>query len=228
MAELTGVAAQGTVLRLVKLNSCGSPVTGADSAVVVTPGYISIEAEPQYEDGDVIRTKTAAGLLCINRVGPNAYANSNITINMCVLDPDAKVLLTGGRLLSTGSPVTGTGVAYGYNNPNSHVSVETWQPLSGRNACDPVTGAQRYVYWAWMNTWNYKVNSFTIENGPLELGVTGMTDYPSPLWGQGPGSGPYWIDSAIDTTNYQDDYLWNITTTPPPTAPVEPGAFLLV
>lgn len=228
MAELTGVAAQGTVLRLVKLNTCGAPVTGASSAVVVTPGYISINAEPQYVDGDVFRDKRADGELCLNKVTKNAYANSNITIAMCVLDPDAKVLLTGGRLLSTTAPVSGTGVAYGYNNPDAHVSVETWQPLSGRGACDPTTGQQMYVYWAWMHTWNYKVNAFTIENGALNLTVQGMTEYPSALWGRGPGSGPYWIDSAIDTTSYIDDYLWNITSTAPPTAPADPGAFLLV
>lgn len=226
MAEYTGVAAQGTVLRLVKENVCGAPVSGSDSAVVVTEGYIRIEAEPQYEDGDVFRTKNAAGQLCLNKVGPNAYANSNITIAMCVADPDAKVLLTGGRLLTTGTPVSGSGVAYGYVNPEAHVSVETWQPLSGRGACD-AAGNQRYLYWAWMHTWNYKVNAFTIENGPLELSVTGMTEYPSVLWGRGPGTGPYWIESAIDTTTYFDDYLWNITTEPPPAVPAVPGAFLL-
>lgn len=227
MVAECGTAVQGTVLRLVKLNSCGAPVTGASSAVVVTEGYISIEAEPVYEDGDVFRTKNAAGKLCVNTVGDNQYANSNVTINMCVVDVDAQVLLTGGRLISTGTPVTGTGVAYGYNNPNSHVSVETWQPLSGRGACDPVTGLQKYLYWAWMHTFNWKVNSFTIENGPLELGAVGMTDYPSPLWGDGPGTGTSWLPGVIDTTSLFDDYLWNITTTPPPTPPAVCGAFLL-
>lgn len=227
MAEKTGVAAQGTVLRLVKLNVCGAPVSGSSSAVVVTAGYISLQIEPQYVDGDVFRTKNAAGALCLNKVTQNAYGNSNITIAMCVLDPDAEVLLTGGRLLATSAPVSGTGVAIGYNNPVAHTSVETWQPLSGRGACDP-SGNQLYVYWAVMNTWNYKVQSSTVENGPLELTVQGMTDYPSALWGRGPGSGPYWIDSAIDTTSYIDDFLWNITSTPPPVAPTNPGAFLLV
>jgi len=227
MVAECGTAVQGTVLRLVKLDSCGAPVTGASSAQVVTEGYISIEAEPQYEDGDVFRTKNAAGKLCVNQVGDNQYANSNITINMCVVDVDAKILLTGSRLISTGTPVTGTGVAYGYNSPMAHVSVETWQPLSGRGACDPVTGLQKYLYWAWPHTFNYKVNSFTIENGPLELGVTGMTAYPSPLWGDGPGTGTSWLPGAIDTTDYVDDYLWNITTTPPPTPPAVCGAFLL-
>lgn len=227
MAELTGVAVQGTVIRLVKLNSCGAPVTGASSAVVVTDGYISINAEPQYEDGDVFRNKKANGHLCVNQVGPNAYGNSNIDIALCVVDPDAKVMLTGGRLLTTSAPVSGSGVAIGYNNVEAHTSVETWQPLSGAGRCDPVTGLQRFLYWAWPHTWNYKVNAFTIENGPLELSVSGMTEFPSALWGRGPGSGPYWIDSAIDVTDYQDDFLWNITTTPPPTPPDVPGAFLL-
>lgn len=227
MVAECGAAVQGTVLRIVKLNSCGAPVTGASSAVVVTDGYISVVTDPQYEDGDVFRTKRANGRLCINKVGPNAYGNSNVTTNMCVVDPDAGVLITGSRLITTGA-ATGTGNAFGYNNPEAHFSLETWQPIAGRGACDPVTGLQRYLYWAWPHVWNAKVSSFTIENGPLEMAFEAMTDFPSALWGQGPGSGPYWLDSAIDTTDYIDDFLYNITTTPPPTAPDQCGAFLLV
>lgn len=226
MAAWCGPAVQGTVLRLVKLDACGAPVTGASSAVVVTKGYTSIAPEPQYEDGDTFRTKTASGELCVNFVGPNVYANSNVTVTMCVLDPDAGVLITGSRLILTNS-VTGSGNAYGYNNPAAHFSLETWQPLSGAGRCDPVTGLQRYVYWAWPHVFNAKVNSFSIENGPLELAFEAMTTYPSPLWGDGPGTGTSWLPGVIDTTNYIDDYLWNITTTPPPSQPAICGAFLL-
>jgi hypothetical protein len=205
---------------------CGSPVTGASSAVVVTEGYISVESEPQYEDGDEIRTKKANGRLCINVKGPNAYVNSTVNINLCVLDPDASVIIFGSRLLLA-SAVTGTGAAYGYNNPEAHFSLETWQPLAGPGSCDPTTGAQRYVYWAWPHVWNAKVGSFTIENGPLELSAEAETKYPSALWGDGPGTGTSWLPGAIDTTDYVDDYLWNITTTAPPTPPDACGAFLL-
>lgn len=221
-----GSAVQGTVLRLVKLNTCGAPVTGASSAVVVTDGYISVVTDPQYEDGDVFRSKKANGLLCINKVGPNAYGNANVTVNMCVVDPDANTLITGSRLILAGG-VTGSGNAYGYNNAQAHFSMETWQPIAGRGQCDPVTGLQRYLYWAWPHVWNAKVASFTIENGPLELSFEAMTDYPSALWGDGPGTGTSWLPGAIDTTNYIDDFLHNITTTPPPTAPTQCGAFAL-
>lgn len=226
MPAWCGPAVQGTVLRLVKVDVCGIPVTGASSAVVVTRGWTLINPEPQYEDGDTFRTKNAAGELCVNMVGPNVYANSNLTVNMCVLDPDAGVLITGSRLITTDG-VTGTGNAFGYANPEAHFSLETWQPLAGRGRCDPVTGLRRYVYWAWPHVWNAKVNGFNIENGPLEMSFEAMTEYPHALWGQGPGSGPYWIDEPIDTETYIDDYLYNITTTPPPTAPTVCGAFLL-
>lgn len=226
MVAQCGAAAQGTVLRVVKLDACGAPVTGASSAVVITEGYISINPEPQYEDGDQIRTKKANGKLCINVQGPNQYVNSNVTINLCVLDPDASVIIFGSRLILA-SAVTGTGAAYGYNNPEAHFSLETWQPLSGPGRCDPATGAQRYVYWAWPHVWNAKVGTFSIENGPLELVAEAQTNFPSSLWGDGPGTGTSWLPGAIDTTNYVDDFLWNITTTPPPTAPAACGAFLL-
>lgn len=226
VAQCASVA-QGTVLRLVKVNVCGAPVTGAESAVVVTAGYTRVVTDPQYEDGDVFRPKRADGLLCQNKVGPNAYANANVTAAFCVADPDASAIVSGSRLITTGG-VTGTGAAYGYNNPQTHFSMETWQPVSGRGACDPLTGQQRYVYWAWPHVWNAKITQITIENGPLELAFDAMTEYPSALWGMGPGSGPYWLDEVIDTTDYYDDFLWNITTTPPPEVPDVCGAFLLV
>jgi hypothetical protein len=210
----------------VKLDTCGAPVTGASSAVVVTAGYTGIDPEPQYEDGDTFRTKRADGRLCLNFVGPNAYANSNIGVKLCVLDPDASTIITGSRLILA-SAVTGSGAAYGYNNPEAHFSLETWQPLAGNGRCDPVTGLQRYVYWAWPHVFNAKVGSFSIENGPLEMSFDAMTSYPSPLWGDGPGTGTSWLPGVIDTTNYIDDFLWNITTTPPPTVPTTCGAFLL-
>jgi hypothetical protein len=226
MVAQCGAAAQGTVLRVVKLNTCGAPVTGASSAVVVTDGYISVQSEPQYEDGDTFRTKKASGQLCINRTGPNAYTNSKLTIQLCVLDPDASSIIYGSRLITTGS-ATGTGAAYGYNNSAAHFSLETWQPISGQGSCDPVTGLQRYVYWAWAHAWNAKLQSFTIENGPLAVTYEAITDYPSPLWGDGPGTGTSWLPAAIDTSTFFDDFLWNITTTPPPTPPTVCGAFLL-
>lgn len=226
MASYCGPAVQGTVLRVVKLDVCGAPVTGAASAVVVTRGYTSVGPEPQYEDGDVFRTKNAAGELCTNFVGPNVYANSDIAVKMCVLDPDVSTIVTGSRLILTAG-VTGSGAAYGYSNPEAHFSLETWQPLSGNGRCDPVTGQQRFVYWAWMHVFNAKVSSFSIENGPLEIGFDAMTTYPSPLWGDGPGTGTSWLPGPIDTTENVDDFLWNITTTPPPTAPAVCGAFLL-
>lgn len=226
MVAQCGAAAQGTVLRLVKLDTCGAPVTGASSAVVLTRGYTRIETEPQYEDGDVFRTKNAAGELCLNTVGPNAYGNARVTASFCVLDPDASAIVLGSRLILASS-VTGSGAAYGYANPETHFSMETWQPMGGRFRCDPVTGLQRYVYWAWPHVWNAKLNSFTIENGPLEMSFEAQTQQPSPLWGDGPGTGTSWLPGVIDTSSYFDDFLWNITTTPPPTAPTVCGAFAL-
>jgi hypothetical protein len=221
-----GPAAQGTVLRLVKLDTCGAPVTGAESAVVVTEGYTSVVTEPQYEDGDVFRTKKANGKICLNRVGPNQYVGANVTTNLCVVDPDVSVIISGSRLLLAGG-VTGSGAAYGYNNPEAHFSMETWQPLSGEGSCDPVTGLQRYLYWAWPHVWNAKLSSWTIGNEALALAFDAQTLYPSALWGDGPGTGTSWLPGPIDTTDYVDDVLWNITTTPPPTAPATCGAFLL-
>lgn len=223
MVALCETPIQAEVIRLVLLNGCGVPVTGASSMQVVTDGFISIAPEPQYEDGDEFVTKKASGRLCVNKKTAPQYTRSQLDINWCVLDPDALVMVSGGRLL-TASAITGTGVAFGRDMIKTNFSLETWQPVAGRGACDPITGLQRYVYWAWPNVTNTKINGWSIENGPVEFSTTHETDFISTLWGNGPGSDGPWIEEDVQEN---DDFLFNITTTPPPTIPDVCGAFLL-
>lgn len=211
MAAQCATPIKGIVMRLVKLDACGNPVTGASSAQVITDGFISITPSPQYEEGEVQQSRKASGAFCVNQKDEPELSRVQLAIQWCVLDPDAIVIITGERLLTTGG-VTGTGVAFGGGLITARYSLEVWQKVAGRAACD-ASGAQRYVYWAFPNVGNTIVNDFNFENAPLEFSTTSETDYAGPLWGDGPGSIGPWIEGVVQT---DEQFLFNITTTAPP------------
>lgn len=207
-------------MRLVKLDICGNPVTGAASAEVVTNGFITITPSPQYEEGEVHQQRLASGAFCVNEKDDPELSRVSLAINWCVLDPDALVLITGERLLTTNT-ITGTGVAFGGGLVTARFSLEVWQRVAGRQRCNP-DGSQNYVYWAFPNVGHTIVNDFNFENAPLQFSTTSETDYAGALWGNGPGTAGPWFEGTINT---DEQYLYNITTTPPPTPTC--GAVLL-
>lgn len=220
MPEVCASAIKGTVMRLVKVDTCGNPVTGAESAVVVTDGFISIAPSPQYEEGEVYQQRNANGAFCINEKGEPELSRVALTVQMCVLDPDAAVIMTGERLLLTGG-VTGTGLAVGEGLVTARYSMETWQKVTGRGRCN-AAGQQQYVYWAFMNVGHTIINDYSIENGPLTMSFGAETESAGTLWGDGPGSAGPWIADPVQAGEH---FLFNITSTPPPTASC--GAVLL-
>lgn len=209
------------VMRLVTLDSCGVPVSGADSAVVVSDGFVSIAPSPQYEDGTEYVTKKANGELCVNSIDPPQLKRVDLEMIWCVLDPDALVIQTGERLLTDSGAVTGTGVAFGEGQITTRYSLEVWQPVSGVNACN-ADGEQQYVYWAFPNVGNAQVGDFSFENGVFNFTISSTTFPAATQWGTGPGTDGPWIDQAVQSG---DHYLYNVTTTPPPASAC--GASLL-
>lgn len=204
---------QARVARLIKLDVCGNPVTGASSAVVVTDGFVSIEPSPQYLDGEEHQQRKANGELCVYQKDPAQLTRVDLTTNFCVLDPDAIVVITGERLLTT-SDVTGTGVAYGEGLLTARHSLEVWQPIAGAGACD-ASGQQRFVYWAFMNAGNAKIQDFSFENAPFQFTTLVETKAAGPLWLSRSGAATWLGTNTVDTT---DHFLHNITTATPPTA----------
>lgn len=220
MADQSAVPIKGRVMRLIQVDVCGNPVTGASGLQVITKGFIKVELEPQYEDGEEHRQRLADGMLCVNDNDPDEFTMVQITADLCGVCPSVEQVVLGARLLGTGAPVTGTGAAYGESTTFPRFALEIWQNVTGRGACDSVTGAQRYVYWAIPNLGNAKRGTSTIENAALTMQFTAESDTVGPLWGDGPGSLGPWAPAFIEG----EHYLWNITTVTPPTIPTNCGA----
>lgn len=220
MADQSAVPIKGRVARFIQVDVCGNPITGASGLQVITKGFISVAIEPQYEDGEKLRQKLADGTLCVNDNDPNEFTAAQLTILMCGVCPSISQIVAGSRLLGTGAPVTGTGAAYSEGPVTARFALEVWQNVTGRGACDPVTGAQKYVYWAFPNVGDAKIGTSTIENAGLTLQFVALTDNVGLQWGDGPGSLGPWAPTFVDG----EHYMWNITTVAPPTIPSNCGA----
>ena len=69
------------------------------------------------------------------------------------------------------------------------------------------------MYWAFPNVGNAKIGNFAFANGTFNFITSGETQAMSALWGLGPGN-THWI---TDTPDEGTHFLYNITTTAPPT-----------
>jgi len=210
-------AVKGTVVRVMLLNVCGVPITGSGSAQVVEPGYISVKPSPQYEDGTEYVQKRADGALCINQKDQGVLKRISLDMLFCVLNPDLMVMVSGARLLNSGG-ATGTGAIWNDSLLNTHVSVETWQPVGGRNACSP-TGQQQYVYWIWPHVVNGQIGDYEISQSDVQFDLKAETASASPLYGNFPTVlPPLGYLGAGAALALGDQFGYNVTTIAPPGA----------
>lgn len=220
MADQSAVPIKGRVMRLIQLDVCGNPITGASGLQVITKGFIQIQMDPQYEDGEQLRQKLADGTLCVNDDDDDEFTMMQLTVDLCGVCPSIAQIVSGARLLGTGAPVTGTGAAYAEGVVTSRFSLEVWQNVTGRGNCDPATGLPKYVYWAFPNVGHARRGASTIENAGLTMQFIAKTDAVGTLWGDGPGTLGPWAPAFVEN----EHYLWNITTVAPPTIPTNCGA----
>jgi hypothetical protein len=212
------------VIRAVKLDVCGNPVTGASSAMWVGKGFTQVQLSPDYEEGQEFLTKLADGSACVNQKDPSFLKRIGIEGHFCTISPDLIQMQTGYTEIFTGAgPVTGTGLMFDNRNLDARYSLELWQPVAGAGGCDP-SGNQYYVYWAFPNVTNGKLNDWTFENDVFDWVISNETDGAGYLWGDGPGAST-WLPAGV-TVPQGTHGLFNITTTAPPA--VTAGAVTLV
>lgn len=225
MADRQFAPIKAKVIRLVKLDVCGNPVTGASSAMVVAKGFTQVQISPDYEEGQEFLTKLADGTPCVNQKDPSFLKRMGVEGHFCIMSPDAIQIMTGETEIFTGSgTLTGTGMMFGTDTLTARYSLELWQPVAGTGACDPSTGLPYYVYWAWPNVTNGMISDFTFENDVFDFVISGETDGAGYLWGDGPGASS-WLPAGL-LVPAGKHALFNVTTNAPPA--VTAGSVVLV
>lgn len=211
MAQPTVCAApiRGTRMRIIKLDTCGLPVTGVGGQVV-SDGFVQVGVSQDYEDGTTYELRNAQGSFCVNEQGPDQFRRSSLDIQFCAIDPDVVNLITGALVVTTGAPVSGTGFWVVEGGVTNHFSLEVWQDIAGV-AC--VAGNPYRAYWAWPNLFGGRFNDFTIEDGTLEWTLSAKTAQANVGWGTGPGAAPDWISAVPPTAHYG----FNVAPLPLPT-----------
>jgi hypothetical protein len=222
VVDASAVPIKGRVARFIAVDVCGNPISGGTAAgerQIITKGFIQVQIEPQYEDGESHRQRLADGSLCVSDDDDDEFTMAQVTIQLCGVCPSIAEVVSGARLLTGGTPVSGTGAAYGEGANTKHFALEVWQNVTGRGACD-ATGAQRYVYWAIPNLHSARISSaLTIENNGLTVELQAKSDAVGGTWGDGPGSLGPWAPTFAEG----EHFLWNITTVAPPTIPANCG-----
>ena len=199
---------QGLVLRVIKLDSCGRPVTGTGSAQIVMDGFVSVQASPQYDTGDRVITRKANGTLCQNFKIPDQFTNDEVTIDFCVHNPGLIYATIGARILTGSQSQTGSGWAHGTwaNSDPPHWSLEVWGPPS-QSSC--ASGTPLYKYWFWPHLSDAKKGDYTIGNEATMFQVIANTYDGNPLW----TAGASWLVDAIVSGDHEGAIL---TPTAPP------------
>jgi hypothetical protein len=211
MSAICAAPIKAEVLRLTLVDTCGIPITGASSKQIVTGGFIQVQMAPQYEDGEEFLQRTASGALCVNEKDAPFLKRMQLTQDYCSVDPDLPTLVSNARRITSSPPASGTGFAWKSGPQTAHYSAEVWQRVAGSGACD-ASGAQRYIYNAWPNVGNAQLGNYVVQNGTSTLQVLGETFDVSLLW----TLGNTWLGGPPQSS--LEHWLWNITTSPPPTA----------
>ena len=217
---------QGVALRVSRLDAMGNPLVG-DENVYVTKAFMRVSFTPEYEDGDEVTEKNAAGEVCVTYKSSDTLKRATMEIAVCDPDPELTELLTGGVLLKYGAvgypPADGgtgaapgwpTGVSYanatvGYAavrvgespNPNG-VGVEVWSRAIRNGAMDTELP---YYRWVFPKATLRPSGDRVIENGLLANAFEGWS-VGNIYFGTGPADDWYWPDATDRPFAYARDH----------------------
>jgi hypothetical protein len=216
MSSTCAAPIKGVALRVVQLDVCGVPVTGASSHVIISNLWTQVQMTPQYEAGTDFFERTADGLIGVNQIDPPILKRMNLQVDMMSVDPDMMPYVIAARELVTSAPVSGTGFGLSEGPALSHFSLEVWQRVAGAGACSP-GGLAQYIYHAWPHCYNPQIQAYTISNARSNFQWQCDTAAAAAQWLDGPGS-LTWLPTGTPSALITEHWLYNLTTNPPPAA----------
>lgn len=178
-------------MRVCKLGPTGLIVPGAGN-MYVSDAMTEIPFGHEYEDGDEISKKNAAGRVCVSYKAPDTLKWGTFAITLCSPDDELEAMLSGGDVLLDGSDVIGYAPpAVGAEpNPNG-VGIEVWARAIVDGAAASVNPYFRYVF---PRVKNLKLGESTLNGEDLNPTYEGIL-VQNPNYDDGPAN-----DIEIPTT----------------------------
>lgn len=184
MAVECASMSRGKMLRITKLNECGTVVTGAGSSLVAK-AFVSGTFTPNYSDPTEISTVDANGDRCIDDRGAVDLRWVDMSLVICTLDPTMINLITGDPLVLDDA-VTPNTVGFRLDadlTGSANFAIEFWSGITGQ-ACDPA-GNTKYGYWLFPWLKDAQWGEWVIQNDALTVPFTARAVFGGE-WGVGP------------------------------------------
>lgn len=210
--------AEGDVVRITRVDSCGRPVEGEDNAVV-SECWASVQMEPNVNTGTDIEMVSMNGRSCAFKRACPDFRGFDNTGTFFEASPEMIEILTGNPVYFDydGNPI-------GWDDEqvacNTGFALEIWQQIIGDECVEGVSGQWFY----WLEPWltGGVLGGVTVNSEGLNFTLTAATRDAS-QWSLGP-----WDVQAQDALNTAGPLLTPIgsaghrrafiTTIAPPTA----------
>lgn len=172
-------------MRVTKLDADGVPSPGAGN-MYVTDKMIKVGWSPVYKDGNEIEVTNGAGTLCTNYRSPDSLKRADVSIELCVPDPELVAMLTSGATISA----TPTARPYGWAMPaigeitGNGVSIEWWTRRIDNGVQD---ATYPWAWWVMPRVKNLRHADKTHEDGAQPTVITGQ-GYENANWYNGPAN----------------------------------------
>lgn len=180
------------VMQITRLDDCGLPVTGSGNRAIFE-SFIDVVVNPNRQGGSALNLRDGSGIVQIVGANPAQNTSNDVSITLCLLDPETIALLdaatdavtvTGAPSVTGGTfiPVTGTpavGNAFSYAPNKGPVAIELWAKIAG--VCG---GEQCWSRWFLARLINLHRERLIWENDGFTLSLSG-TLLGNPKWGNG-------------------------------------------
>ncbi len=190
MANDFAASIQAVALRVTKLGPTGAPLIGTKSSFV-TKAFTQISFTPEYDEGEEVTTKNAAGEICIHYKMPDTLKQVTLELAICNPDPEIYEILNGGTIImdetDTTRPIGYVAPPKGVDPTPNGVSIEVWS-----RAIVNSKPAASLPYWQWVFPFA-KVRMSgdrALENGAMANTFSGYGNG-NDDWDGGPGDWPY-------------------------------------
>lgn len=185
---------QGVAIRVTRLDATGRPLNGPGDSYT-TQAFMRVSFTPEYEEGDEITEKSAAGTVCVSYKSPDTLKRITMELAICEPDPELTALVAGGLLLrkNLGTLADPNNKSVGWASPavgdspaGNGVAIETWSLAikEGRKA-----SVLPYFHWVFPYVLLRQSGDRVIENGLLAntfegygLGNDQFDDGPDGRW----------------------------------------------